>query len=74
MMKLFIVYSEVLNFIEGFKGDVQFYDPLRGRVATYEMYWGDSSETIFKVDPKSRKVLEYINCKCNLIDMGKPFK
>lgn len=67
-------WGEVLNMIEGFIGNVTVYDPLRGRRATYEMYWGDSSETVFKVDPNTNYVTEYINCKCNLIDTGKPFK
>lgn len=67
-------WGEVLNMIEDFKGDVTFYDPLRGRRATYEMYWGNSKEEIFKIDPETNIVLEYINCECNLIDTGKPFK
>lgn len=67
-------WGEVLNMIEGFVGEVEVYDPLRGRRAKYQMYWGDSSEQVFRVDPDTHQVTEYINCKCNLIDTGKPFK
>lgn len=67
-------WGEVLKAIENFVGDVTFYDPLRGRRATYTMYFGNSSETIFKVDNTTNRVLEYIDCQCNLIDTGKPFK
>lgn len=67
-------WGEVLKMIEGFVGDVTFYDPLRGRRATYEMYWGNSKETVFRVDPTTHQAIEYIDCECNLIDTGKPFK
>lgn len=63
-------WGNILNMIEGFKGEVTFYDPLYQKVTTREMYWGDSSEVIFKLDDKNLNVIEYIDCTCNLIDIG----
>ncbi len=63
-------WGEILDYIEDFIGDVSFYDPYQNRVVTRKMYWGNSSETIFKLEPDKTTVAEYINCTCNLIDCG----
>lgn len=63
-------WGRVLQEIEKFKGTVTFYDPLIQGFATMAVYWGDASEEPFKINPKTGEVLEYINCKCNIIDMG----
>lgn len=65
-----VEWAEVLDMIEGFYGDVSFYDPKYRKIVTRKMYWGDSSEKIFKLDSSGMLVTEYIECSCNLIDMG----
>lgn len=56
--------------IEKFEGTLEYWDNLSGTFKTIRVYWGDEEAEIFKIDPSTGEVLEYINCKCNLIDMG----
>ena len=56
--------------IEKFKGTLEFWDNLSGTFKTVEVYWGDEEAEVHKIDPATGEVLEYINCKCNIIDMG----
>ena len=65
-----VEWAEVLDMIEGFYGNVSFYDPKYKKIVTRKMYWGDSSEKIFKLDSTNTLVTEYIDCTCNLIDCG----
>lgn len=67
-------WSNILKMIEDFTGEVEFYDPLYKKKVKYKMYWGNSSEEIFRVDPDTYEVLEYINCTCNLVDTGDTIK
>lgn len=56
--------------IDKFKGTLEFWDNPSGTFKTITVYWGDETSEIFKIDPATGEVLEYINCKCNIIDMG----
>lgn len=57
--------------IEKFEGTLEFWDNLSGTFKTIKVYWGDEESEIYKINPLTGEVLEYINCKANLIDMGK---
>lgn len=65
-----IEWSNILKFMEDFVGNATFYDPLYNKVVTRKMYWGNATETIFKLAPNKENVAEYIDCTCNLIDCG----
>lgn len=56
--------------IDKFEGDLTFWDNPSASFKTIKVYWGDESSEIYKINPATGEVLEYINCKCNLIDMG----
>ena len=63
-------WRTILNEIEKFQGELYFWNNLTGSFETRKIYWGDASEEVFKINPNTGEVLEYINCKCNIIDMG----
>lgn len=63
-------WRTIQQHIEAFECEVEFWDNLSGSFQTIRCYWGDESAEVFKIDPSTGEVLEYINCKCNLIDMG----
>lgn len=56
--------------IEKFEGMLEFWDNLSGTFKTIKVYWGDEESEIWKINPETGEVLEYANCKANLIDMG----
>lgn len=63
-------WRDILVEIEKFEGELSFWDVMTGQIITKKVYWGDCSEDIFKINPKTGEILEYTNCTCNLIDMG----
>jgi hypothetical protein len=63
-------WRTILQEIEKFKGTLYFWDALTGTFVNREVYWGDASEEVFKINKSTGAVLEYINCKCNIVDMG----
>jgi hypothetical protein len=63
-------WRAILQEIEKFTGELYFWDNLTGTFITRQVYWGDASEEVFKINPSTGEVLEYLNCKCALIDMG----
>lgn len=63
-------WRSILVEIEKFDGTLRFWNNLSGSFETIKVYWGDASEEVFKINPSTGEVLEYINCKCNIIDMG----
>ena len=63
-------WRAILTEIEKFEGELYFWDNLTGTFVTRKVYWGDASEEIFKINKDTGEVLEYINCRCNIIDMG----
>lgn len=62
-------WHDILVEVEKFTGTVTFYDALAGGKITRKVYWGNCTETPFNVD-EDGNILDYINCKCNLIDCG----
>ena len=56
--------------IEKFEGTLTMWDNLSGSFDTVKVYWGDESAEVWKINPATGEVLEYANCKCNIIDMG----
>lgn len=56
--------------IDKFEGELRFWDNPSGSFVTRKVYWGDEDAEIWKIDKTTGEVLEYINCKANLIDMG----
>lgn len=63
-------WRKILVEIEKFEGRLEYWDNLAGTFKTLRVYWGDSSEEIWKINPQTGEVLEYVNCSCNIIDMG----
>lgn len=63
-------WRAILIEIEKFEGQLEFWDNLTGSFITRKVYWGDASEEIWKINSETGEVLEYVNCKCNIIDMG----
>lgn len=63
-------WSNVLREFEKFRLNVKYFDPAKQKWITRLMYPGDRSFELLKADPITGEPLEYINCKCNLIDMG----
>lgn len=61
----------VLTEIEKFEGTLTYWDARRNSMATKFVYWGDASAEPYRINPATGEVLEYINCKCNIIDMGR---
>jgi hypothetical protein len=56
--------------IDKFEGTLEYWDNPSGTFKTRRVYWGDEDSEIWKINPQTGEVLEYVNCKCNLIDMG----
>jgi hypothetical protein len=65
-------WHEILVAINGFVGYVEFYDPVSQHRKRMKFYWGDYEATPFMTDPEHGTVKTWINCKCNIIDMGLP--
>jgi hypothetical protein len=65
-----VEWRAILLEIEKFEGELYFFNNLLGQFQTMKVYWGDASEEPFKINPTTGEVLEYINCKCNIIDCG----
>lgn len=62
-------WQTILTEIEKFQGTLTYYDPLTGSKITREVYWGNSSAQPNTIDA-SGNITSFINCSCNLIDMG----
>jgi len=56
--------------IEKFVGTLEYWDNLTGTFKEITVYWGNEESEIWKINPSTGEVLEYINCKCNIVDMG----
>lgn len=56
--------------IDKFTGTLEFWDNASNSFKSITVYWGDEEAEPFKINPSTGEVLSYINCKCNLIDMG----
>ena len=56
--------------IDKFEGTLEYWDNPSGTFKTIKVYWGDESSEVYKIDQNTGEILEFINCKCNIIDMG----
>jgi hypothetical protein len=63
-------WRAVLTEIEKFTGTVQFWDARTNALLEIQVYWGDASEEPFEVNMATGEILSFINCECNIIDMG----
>lgn len=63
------VWAEMLQEFEKFELTVRYPDMVHNRWTTRKMYPGNRSATVFKVG-KDGLPTEYIECQCNLVDMG----
>jgi len=63
-------WREIQVEIEKFAGILEYWDNLSGSFIEINVYWGDESAEVWKINPSTGEVLEYINCKCNIVDMG----
>lgn len=63
-------WRAILEEIEKFEGELYWFNNLTNSFETTRVYWGDASEEPHEIDNETGEVLSYIDCKCNLIDMG----
>lgn len=63
-------WSRALKEFEKFKCRIRVFDPVSMTWITRYFYPGDRTFELWKADPNTGQPLEYVNCKCNLIDMG----
>lgn len=64
------VWASVLRELEKFKVMIRYYDPVKEEWLSRYMYPGDRTFQPNKINPETGEPMDYINCKCNLIDMG----
>jgi len=64
------VWRSIQVEIEKLEGDMEIWDNLSGAFVTLKVYWGDEEATPHKANMETGEILEYVNCKCNIIDMG----
>lgn len=62
-------WSSMLKEFDNFLCQVQFWDMVNNRWITLQMYPGDRTADVFKIDSEG-KPTHYINCKVNIIDAG----
>lgn len=62
-------WAKALREFEKFKVSIKYWDPVKQKWMTRYMYPGDRTFEVLKINSKGEPT-EYINCKCNLIDMG----
>lgn len=63
-------WGDILKEVEKFEGELTYWDALSQSFITRRVYWGDASEEIWRINPETGVVTEYVNCQVNLIDMG----
>lgn len=63
-------WAKALKEFQKFKCLVKYWDPVSLSWKTRYMYPGDRTFEVWKINKKTGQPTEYINCKCNLIDMG----
>ena len=63
-------WSTILQEVEKFEGELEYWDALEKKIIKRKVYWGDATETPFIVNSETGEVLSYIECRCNLIDCG----
>lgn len=63
-------WSSILKDMENFFVTVEYPDMVNNKWTTRTFYCGDRSAKVWKISSKTGLPTEYINCKCNLIDVG----
>jgi len=63
-------WREIQTEIEKFEGVLTVWDNLSGTFKDIKVYWGNEDAEVYKINPLTGEVLEYVNCTCNIIDMG----
>lgn len=63
-------WSTILQEVEKFTGTVKVWDARTNQLLEFQVYWGDASEEPLNINPTTGEILDYINCECNIIDMG----
>ncbi|HCA30636.1 MAG TPA: hypothetical protein DEP23_14315 [Ruminococcaceae bacterium] len=64
------IWAEMLQEFDKFEITVTYPNPLTNSWVTRKMYPGDRTMTPFKTSKTTGLPTEYINCKCNVVDMG----
>lgn len=62
-------WGAILNEIEKFEGVLKYWDARTNGFLEIKVYWGNAEAEPNDVDASGR-ILNYKNCKCNVIDMG----
>lgn len=62
-------WGALLKEIDKFYGTLKYYDARTGSRRSLKVYWGDASAEPYWVDGSGNPIA-YINCKCNIIDVG----
>lgn len=62
-------WGAILKEIDKFYGTLSYFDARTRTRRTLKVYWGDASAEPYWVD-NSGDPTHYINCKCNIIDVG----
>lgn len=63
-------WHKMLAAVKDFYIPVTFEHPETGKFTTITMYPGDRTAKPLWLDPKTKKVTQYENCKFNLVDTG----
>lgn len=63
-------WSEILQIMDNFFVTVEYPDMVTNSWETRKFYCGDRSAKVWKIDKDTGLPSEYIDCKCNLIDVG----
>jgi hypothetical protein len=63
-------WHTIIQEVEKFTGTLKVWDALSNDFWTLQVYWGDSTEEPFNTNPDTGEIIDFINCKCNIIDMG----
>jgi len=63
-------WRTIQNEIDKFSGELRYWDNPSGAFITRKVYWGDESAEVYKINPTTGEILEFSNCKCNLVDCG----
>ena len=64
------VWSMMCKEFDKFTGTVTFPDMVNNQMRTLTMYFGDRSAEVWEISVATGMPTMYINCKCNIIDVG----
>ena len=63
-------WTKILQQVDKFKLDIVFFHPLFNDWKEITMYPGDWTDTVWKVDQRTGAIIQYKDCKVNIIDCG----